>query len=137
MYIGAWQTQDVFEDTKGVIRIRISNDRQDARKKKDERTKNDLQTSHRKLKIEQHEANLKLRVNLGAPEGLVVHDSYVTPIVLLLNDRNNIWYVNHVRHQLMYRHTNNINKTKGVETNEKLFLRGHHHTELKTWRHVK
>ena len=42
------------EDTKGVIRIRIStNDRQhNGQKKKDKRTNNDLQNMHIKLKIE-------------------------------------------------------------------------------------
>ena len=43
-----------FEDTKGVIRIRISkkNRQQNGQKKKDKRTNNDLQNIHIKLKIE-------------------------------------------------------------------------------------
>jgi len=46
--------QEEFEDTKGVIKIRKSKkDRQhNGQKKKDKRTKNDLQNVHIKLKIE-------------------------------------------------------------------------------------
>ena len=45
--------QEEFEDTKGVIRIRKSKDRQhNDQKKKDKRTNNDLQNTHIKLKIE-------------------------------------------------------------------------------------
>ena len=42
-----------FEDTKGVIRIRESKERQhNGQKKKDKRTNNDLQNIHIKQKIE-------------------------------------------------------------------------------------
>ena len=41
-----------FEDTKGVIRICKSKDRQHKRKKRDKRTNNDLQNIHIKLKTE-------------------------------------------------------------------------------------
>jgi hypothetical protein len=45
-----------FEDTKDVIKIRKSKDRQhNDQKKKDKRTNNDPQYIHIKLKIEQHE----------------------------------------------------------------------------------
>ena len=45
-----------FEDTKGIIRIHKSKDRQhNGQKKKDKRTNNDLQNIHIKLKIEYHE----------------------------------------------------------------------------------
>ena len=45
--------QEEFEDTKGVIRIRKSKDRQhNDQKKKDKRTSNDLQNTHIKLEIE-------------------------------------------------------------------------------------
>jgi hypothetical protein len=45
--------QEEFEDTKGVIRIRKSKDRQhNGQKKKYKRTYNDLQNIHIKLKIE-------------------------------------------------------------------------------------
>ena len=45
--------QDECEDTKEVIRIRISKDRQHNDKKQtDKRTNNDLQSIHIKLKIE-------------------------------------------------------------------------------------
>jgi hypothetical protein len=44
----------MFEDTKGVIRIRISkkNRRHNGQKNKDKRTNNDLQNIHIKLKID-------------------------------------------------------------------------------------
>jgi len=45
--------EEEFEDTKGVIRIRKSKDRQyNVQKKKYKRTNNDLQNIHIKLKIE-------------------------------------------------------------------------------------
>ena len=46
--------QEEFEDTKGVIRIRISkkNRPHNDQKKKYKRTNNDLQNIHTKLKIE-------------------------------------------------------------------------------------
>ena len=49
--------QEEFEDTKGVIRIRISkkNRQHDGQKKKYKKTDNDLQNIHIKLKIEKHE----------------------------------------------------------------------------------
>ena len=48
--------EEEFQDTKGVIRIRKSKDRQhNGQKKKYKRTNNDLQSIHIKLKIEKHE----------------------------------------------------------------------------------
>ena len=48
--------QEEFEDTKGVISTRKSEDRQhNGQKKRDKRINNDLQNPHRKLRIEQHE----------------------------------------------------------------------------------
>jgi hypothetical protein len=49
--------KEEFEDTKGVIRIRISRrtDNTMAKRKKGKRTNNDLQNIHIKLKIELHE----------------------------------------------------------------------------------
>jgi hypothetical protein len=46
--------EEEFEDTKGIIRIRISkkNRQHDGQKKKYKRTNNDLQNIHIKLKIE-------------------------------------------------------------------------------------
>jgi chloramphenicol O-acetyltransferase len=46
--------QEEFEDTKGLIRIRISKKirQHNGQKKKDKRTNNDLQNIHIKLKIE-------------------------------------------------------------------------------------
>jgi acid stress-induced BolA-like protein IbaG/YrbA len=58
------EIQDEFEDTKGLIRIRISNDNTMAKG-----TNNDLQNIHIKLKIEFHEPHKKPGVNPGAPEG--------------------------------------------------------------------
>ena len=49
--------QKEFEDTKGVIRIRISkkNRQHNDQKKKGKRSNNGLQNIHIKLKIQQHE----------------------------------------------------------------------------------
>ena len=45
--------EEEFEDTKGVIRIRKSKNRQhNGQNKQDKRTNNDLQNIHIKLKIE-------------------------------------------------------------------------------------
>jgi hypothetical protein len=51
------QITEEFEDTKGVIRIRISkkNRQHNDQKKKYKRTNNDLQNIHIKLKVELHE----------------------------------------------------------------------------------
>jgi hypothetical protein len=47
-----WKVLYTFEDTKGVIIIRISKNRQhNGQKKKYKRTNNDLQNIHIKLKI--------------------------------------------------------------------------------------
>ena len=63
--------KEEFEDTKGVIRIRISkkNRQHNDQKKKYKRTNNDLQNIHIELKIEEHEPHLKPGVNSGVPEG--------------------------------------------------------------------
>ena len=55
-----------FEDTKVVIRIRISkkNRQHNGQKKKYKRTNNDLQNIHIKLKIEEHESHIKPGVNM-------------------------------------------------------------------------
>jgi hypothetical protein len=48
--------EEEFEDIKGVIRIRISKNRQhNGEQKKYKKTNNDLQNIHVKLKIEYHE----------------------------------------------------------------------------------
>jgi hypothetical protein len=51
--LNVW-VQEEFEDTKGVIRIRISkkNRQHNGQKKKYKSTNNDLQNIHTKLKIE-------------------------------------------------------------------------------------
>ena len=53
--------QEEFEDTKGVIKIRMSmkNRQHNGQKKKYKRTNNDLQSMHIKLKIEQYEPHQK------------------------------------------------------------------------------
>jgi hypothetical protein len=58
--------EEEFEDTKGVIRIRISkkNRQHNGQKKKYKKTNNDLQNIHIKLKIQSHEPT-KSRVNSG------------------------------------------------------------------------
>jgi hypothetical protein len=57
--LGDEERQDMeeeFEDIKGVIRIRISKNRQhNGEQKKYKKTNNDLQNIHVKLKIEYHE----------------------------------------------------------------------------------
>ena len=49
--------EEEFEDTKGTIRIRISqkNRKHNGQKKKYKSTSNDQQNMHKKLKIEEHE----------------------------------------------------------------------------------
>jgi len=68
-----------FEDTKGVIKIRKSKNRQhNGQKKKDKRTNNDLQNTTQKtkdratrtpLKTEVEGGGLGVGVNSGAPKG--------------------------------------------------------------------
>jgi hypothetical protein len=55
----------MFEDTKGVIRIRKSkkNRQHNGQKKKYKRTNNDLQNIHIKLKIKQLELNYNIAVS--------------------------------------------------------------------------
>ena len=64
--------QEEFEDTKGVIRIRKSKNRQHNGQKKVQKNKQRSTNIYRKLKIEQHEPYYKPGVNLGAPEGQAV-----------------------------------------------------------------
>ena len=60
-----FKTEEEFEDTKGVIRIRKSKDRQhNGQKKRDKRTNNDLRNTTHKIKD-----RVTLGVNSGAPEG--------------------------------------------------------------------
>ena len=50
-----WFYSEVFEDTKDVTRIRISNNRQhNGEKKKYNKKNNNLQNMHIKLKVEYH-----------------------------------------------------------------------------------
>ena len=53
-YMNEVKSQEEFEDTNGVIRIRISekNRQRNGQKKKYKRTNNDLQNIHIKLRIE-------------------------------------------------------------------------------------
>ena len=57
---------------------------------KDKGTKNDLQNITEKTKDRATRALLTSGVNSGAPEGSTVPALYVTPVMLLLNDTNNI-----------------------------------------------
>ena len=63
--------EEVFADTKGVIRIRKSkNSQRNGDHKKIESTNNDSQkTLHIKLEMEKHEPRRKSFVKSGAPEG--------------------------------------------------------------------
>ena len=60
-----------FEDTKDVIRSRISKNRQIQWQKEKGQTMI-YKTLHRKLRIEQHEPQYKAGVNSGVPEGLAI-----------------------------------------------------------------
>ena len=61
--------KEEFEDTKGVIRIRKSKDRQyNGQKKKNKRTNNDIQNIAHKTKDRVTRTQLKTGVNSGAPE---------------------------------------------------------------------
>ena len=72
-----------FEDTKGVIRIRISkkNRQHNGQKKKDKRTNNDLQNTSQKTKDRATQIPLKSGMNTGAPEGYVALAPLVAPLV--------------------------------------------------------
>jgi len=82
--------EEEFEETKGVIRIRKSPKGCQYNGKKKEQTFETTiyETLHIKLKIEKYKPHLKLGVKSGAPEGLVVPASLVTPVVLLINNTN-------------------------------------------------
>ena len=71
MYKYIWTNKEEFEDTKGVIRNRLSkkNKQHNDQKKKYKRTNNYLQNTHRKLKIEYHQSHSNPGVNSGAPKG--------------------------------------------------------------------
>ena len=61
--------KEEFEDTKGVIRIRKSKDRQhNGQTKKDLRTNNDLQNITHKTKDQVTRTPIKPGMNVGAPE---------------------------------------------------------------------
>jgi len=61
-------------------------------------------------------------VSLGAPEWLAVPAPHVTPIVLLLNDTNLIWYGNGVGNHYAPINTNNITyKTNGSRIEHRFY----------------
>jgi len=62
--------------------------------KKEKRTNNDLQNITQKTQNQATLIPLKPGVNSCAPEGLAVPAPHATPVVLLLNDTNIIWYEN-------------------------------------------
>jgi hypothetical protein len=66
-----------------------------AKKKKDKRTNNDLQNITQKTKDRATRSPIKTG---GAPKGLAVPAPLVTPVVLLLNNTNIVWYGNWVGH---------------------------------------
>ena len=57
---------------------------------------------HRKLKIAQNEPYLKRGANAGDSEGFTVPAPHRTPVVLLLNATNVIWYGNRNGHQNVF-----------------------------------
>ena len=66
--VGDWEEE--FEDTKGLIRISKSKDKQhNGQKKRDKKTNNDLQNITHKTKDRVTRTPLKPGVNSGAPEG--------------------------------------------------------------------
>ena len=74
-----------LEDTKEVIRIRISkmNRQHNGQKKKHKRTNNDLQNTTHKTRDRVTRTPLKPVVNSGAPEGQEVPASPVIPVLLI------------------------------------------------------
>ena len=68
--------QENVEDTKGVIRISKSKNRQ----YNGQKDKKDLQTTTKKIKIEQHEPHFKPWVNSCVPGGYAVPASLVTSL---------------------------------------------------------
>ena len=58
-------------------------------------TNNNTKTLHRRQKLSKTNSTK----NWDAPEGFAVPAPLVTPVVLLFNDTNTIWYGNRVRHQ--------------------------------------
>ena len=90
-----------------VVNRRMTDNTMAKRKK----TNTDLQNITWKTTARATWTPLKPGMNSGAPEGLAVPVPEVTPVVLLLNDTNIIWYGNRVGHQYTSINTNNINKT--------------------------
>jgi hypothetical protein len=77
-----------FEDTKGVIRIRISkkNRQHNGQKKNYKRTNNDLQSITHKTKDRVTRASLKTGVISGAPEGSTI----LAPLYGMFQQKNNL-----------------------------------------------
>ena len=73
--------QKDFEDTKGVIRIRKSKDRQHNGQKKKDKQRSTKHTHRKNDRVTQ--ISLKLAVNSYALEGLVVPAPLVAPVVLI------------------------------------------------------
>ena len=61
-----------------------------------------LQNTTLKIKPELHEPRFKPGVTSGVPKRLAVPAPPVTPVMLMLNDMNIIWYENCVGHQYVY-----------------------------------
>ena len=84
MYATTNRSKGKFEDTKGVIRIRISKkNRQHSGQKKKDKQRSKAKNIHIKLKIELHEQYYKSRADSGAPEREAVPAPLVVPIVLI------------------------------------------------------
>ena len=77
-------SQEGFEDTKGVIRIRKSKDRQDnGQKKKNKRTNNDLKKTTQKTKDQATRTPLKIGSEIWCSGKVAVPAPLVAPVVLL------------------------------------------------------
>jgi hypothetical protein len=77
--------KEEFEDTKGVIRIRISkkNRQHNGQKKKYKRTNSELQKIHIRLNMEHHQPYWKPGMNLGSPEGEAAPAPLLALVVLI------------------------------------------------------
>jgi hypothetical protein len=127
-----------FEDTKGVIRSHKSKDRQhNGQKKKNQRTNNDLQNITQKTKDQATWTSLKTGSELGCSGkvGSSWSTSDTCPVTVKWQEHKLKWKSCWTPHITEMKH-GSTTKQMGVETNRTSFLREHHNTELKTWRHL-
>jgi len=83
--------KEEFEDTKEVIKRRLDNTM--TKRKRDNRTNNDLQNATQKIKDLARRIQLKTQGEFRCSGRVSSSCSpHVVPIVLLLNDTNILWY---------------------------------------------